>query len=162
MTRQPTCPCFHVAPIDRNPAWISFPAMLASRRAAVLFAILAMTLRGLLPAGWMPNPDGMRETALIICDMDTPSAMAHVRHEGMSGMDMTGPAPASHHKHADDGHSQPCPFAAAPHVATPSLVAVLALPPLTVSFAHPRDVQGSRIADAIYTPQSPRAPPILA
>jgi len=33
---------------------------------------------------------------------------------------------------------------------------------LTVSFAHPRDVQGSRIADAIYTPQSPRAPPILA
>jgi len=39
---------------------------------------------------------------------------------------------------------------------------VLALPPLTVSFAHPRDVQRSRIADAIYTPQSPRAPPILA
>ena len=160
MTRQPTCPCFHVAPIDRNPAWISFPAMLASRRAAVLFAILAMTLRGLLPAGWMPNPDGMRETALIICDMDTPSAMAHVRHEGMSGMAM--PASAPMHKHADDGHPQPCPFAAAPHLATPSAVALLSLPSLAVQFAHPRAPRQSHAAGAGYTPQSPRAPPILA
>lgn len=148
--------------------------MLASRRAAVLLAILAMTLRGLLPAGWMPNPDGMRETALIICDMDAPPGvtMAHMDHGGMPGMEMAGAHAASGaapmhkhadaHKHADDGHSQPCPFAAAPHFATPSAVALLSLPALAVQFAHPRAPEDSHVTAAGYAPQSPRAPPILA
>ncbi len=142
--------------------------MLASRRAAVLLAILAMTLRGLLPAGWMPNPDGMRETALIICDMGgaSPSGMNMVHMDHASGMDMGGADPESGaapmHKHADDGHSQPCPFAAAPHFATLSVLALLSPPSLAARFVHRHAPEGRRIAAAFYTPQSPRAPPHLA
>lgn len=139
--------------------------MLASRRAAVLLAILAMTLRGLLPAGWMPNPDGMRETALIICDMGGAGMpMAHMDHGGMPGMEMPGTDPASEplHKHADDGHSQPCPFAAAPHFATPSIVALLSPPSLAAQSAHPRVPDGRHVTGTGYTPQAPRAPPTLA
>ena len=39
------------------------------RRAAVTLALAAMALRALVPAGWMPNPQGLSETAFIICDM---------------------------------------------------------------------------------------------
>ncbi len=132
------------------------------RRAAAYFAILAIVLRGLLPTGWMPNPEGMSKTALIICDMDDAGMakmdMSHM--SGMSGMAGKGQAPA--HKQADDSHSQTCPFAAAPHFATPSVAAILFLPALAAGFA--RTGGGERIAfdAATYAPQSPRAPPALA
>lgn len=135
-----------------------------------------MVLRGLLPAGWMPNPDGMSQTALIICDMDDPgmsaAAMPHMAmasmdmsHMDMAGMDMGGSgkdAAASHHKHADDGHPQPCPFAAAPHVATSSAVAAMPLPMLAAAIAHRPGHDKDRDALSHYAPQSPRGPPILA
>ena len=138
------------------------------QQAAVTLAIMAMVLRGLLPAGWMPNPDGMSQTALIICDMDDPgmSRMA-MSQMPMPGMDMPGmPASAKDadapHKHADDGHPQPCPFAAAPHVATSSAVAAMPLPMLAAAIAHLAHHDKDRDALSHYAPQSPRAPPALA
>lgn len=138
------------------------------RQAATVLAILAMVLRGLLPSGWMPNPDGMGQTALIICDMDDPG----MSRMAMSGMDMPGmdmpamPASAKDagtpHKHADDGHQQPCPFAAAPHVATASAAAAMPLPMLAAAIAHPSHHDKDRDALSHYAPQSPRAPPALA
>lgn len=135
------------------------------QKAAITLAILAMVLRGLLPAGWMPNPDGMSQTALIICDMDDPAgmapmAMSHMSQMDMSGMDMS--AKGTTHKHADDGHPQPCPFAAAPHVATSSAVAEMPLPMLAAAIAHPAHHDKDRDALSHYAPQSPRGPPILA
>jgi hypothetical protein len=134
--------------------------MQAIRRTVVLLAILGMTLRGLLPAGWMPNPEGMSQTALIICDMDDSSMSAM----DMPGMDMShaGSGDAPTHKHADDGHQQPCPFAAAPHFATPHGDAILLLPSLAADFMHPLRQERMRVAGDGYKPQSPRAPPYLA
>jgi hypothetical protein len=150
------------------PVTINVPAMLAFRRAAVLVAILAMMVRGLIPAGWMPNPDGMGRTAFILCDMDdlglTAADLSHTSMAHMAGMDMShmDMSKGGAHKHADDGHQQPCPFSAAPHVATPSAPAMLSLPSLAVQFAHPLRQPRLAAGVASYTPQSPRAPPHLA
>ena len=152
--------------LDLTGPGFNLAAMQAFRRAAVLVAILAMTLRGLLPAGWMPNPEGMSVSALVICDMDDPGLSAlSMTHMGMGQMDMSHmdmAGPSSGHKHADDGHQQPCPFAAAPHFATPNATALLSLPSLAVQFAHPLRLVQSSIAAARYAPQAPRAPPQLA
>ena len=104
--------------------------MTSFRRAAVCLALVAMMLRGLMPAGWMPNPDGAGTSLFVICDMDqgdmSKMDMSHMDMPGMnmSGMDMAqmdmsamGHDPA--HKPASDNHQhEACPFAAAPHVAT--------------------------------------------
>ncbi len=126
------------------------------RRAAVCLAIFAMMLRGLLPAGWMPNPEGMGKTALIICDMDD-AGMSKMDMPQMPGMDR---APV--HKHADDGHSQTCPFAAAPHLASVPTLVALAVQSFRFAKAEAagdflRVSTGRR-----HSSQSPRAPPPLA
>ena len=127
--------------------------MTSFRRAAVCLALVAMMLRGLMPAGWMPNPDGAGTSLFVICDMD---------QGDMSKMDMsaTGHDPA--HKPASDNHQhEACPFAAAPHVATSSTVVALLLPSLSAHFSL--QLAGGRLAlqAAAYAPQSPRAPPSL-
>jgi hypothetical protein len=149
------------------------------RRAAVTLALAAMALRALVPAGWMPNPHGFAETAFIICDMGEMSPMAMAKmdmahmdmaHMDMAGMDMSGmsnrdgdsskdQAPA---RQTDDGHQQACPFAAAPHVATPSIVAMLLPPSVADGFSHGPNGQRVAVQSAHYAPQSPRAPPRLA
>ena len=134
------------------------------RRAAAYFAILAIVLRGLLPTGWMPNPEGVSKTALIICDMDD-AGMAKMdmsQMSGMPGMDMSGKDQAPAHKQADDSHSQTCPFAAAPHFATPSVAAILFLPALAAGFARTGGSERVGFNATTYAPQSPRAPPSLA
>src|SRR5579862_2719633 len=104
--------------------------MMAFRRTAVVLALAAMMLRGLMPAGWMPNPAGASESLFVICDMDQdmPQAgmagmdMSHMDMSAMdmSKMDMSGMDHAPSGKHAMDSHQQACPFGAAPHVATSS------------------------------------------
>jgi uncharacterized protein involved in copper resistance len=131
------------------------------RRAAVCLAILAMVLRGLVPAGWMPNPEGMSKTALIICDMDE-TGMSKMDMSHMSGMDMPDKDQAPTHKQADDGHSQACPFAAAPHfAAVPTIVALV-----VQSFQFTRTEAADNFAQIAsgrrHSSQSPRAPPSLA
>ena len=136
------------------------------RSAAAYFAILAIAIRGLLPTGWMPNPEGMSQTALIICDMDengmSQMGMSQMDMSHMSGMDMMGKDQAPAHKHADDGHSQTCPFAAAPHFATPSAAAILLLPARVAGFVRAGDSERITFVAATYAPQSPRAPPPFA
>jgi hypothetical protein len=147
------------------------------RRAAVTLALVAMAFRALVPAGWMPNPHGFAETAFIICDMGEMSPMAMAKmdmaHMDMSGMDMShmdmagmsktdgdpskDQAPA---KQGDDGRQhETCPFAAAPHVATPSIVAMLLPPSLADGLSHALKDESLAVHAAHYAPQSPRAPP---
>lgn len=143
--------------------------MTSFRRAAVCLALVAMMLRGLMPMGWMPNPQGAGTSLFVICDMDqmdmSQTGMSHMDMPGMSGMDMArmdmsamdhGPA----HKHSTDGHQQACPFGAAPHVATSSAVVAMLLPSLTAGFTPQRSDEQAAIKAATYKPQSPRAPPI--
>jgi hypothetical protein len=146
--------------------------MLKFRRAAVMLALAAMALRGLMPVGWMPNPRGMSETAFIICDMGERDMSAMDKSE-MSGMDMSNmdmsksansstedQAPA---RHSDDGHQhEVCPFAASPHLAAPSVLALMLLPALAGGFMHDLSRVRPRFELTQYAAQSPRAPPRLA
>jgi hypothetical protein len=122
--------------------------MTRARLAAVHLAIVAMLLRALLPAGWMPDPTGT--AAFTICTMD---ATGHHAEQDPAGK----PVPEdSRHVHEE------CPFAAAPHVAAPVLVAHLAAPSRTArTIDFPELLIGFGPVTE-YGPHSPRAPPHIA
>lgn len=138
--------------------------MTSFRRAAVCLALAAMMLRALMPAGWMPNPAGAGTSLFVICDMDQMDMsgmdMSHMSAADMANMDMSGMDHGPSGKHTGDSHQQPCPFAAAPHVATPSSVAALQLPSQLAKFSPLLAAEQAAIKAAIYKPQSPRGPPI--
>ncbi len=117
------------------------------RRAAVHLALIALMLRALLPAGWMPNPGPANGSPLIICTMDGP----------LQALDGKG-KPI---RHDPRGH-QACPFAAAAHLAPPAQLASLALPAIADGPAAVPARAGPVIARAHHGPQSPRAPPANA
>ena len=131
-----------------------------ARKAALNLAVAAMVFRALLPLGWMPNPEGFGNTALIPCDMPMSDAdMAMM----MPGMDMS----SMHHGAGDDGkapasghHHQECPYAAASHGGTPAIDAAPATPSLTVQLIQPSSKEATVRVVARYQPQSPRAPPL--
>lgn len=118
------------------------------RHLAVHLALAAMMLRGLMPVGWMPNPDAASQSFLTICTMYGP-----IHH-----VDQHGP------RKSDDGqHShEECPFAAAPHVASSATVAQIAPPSYSGQFFNPPAAHAASVRLAVYQPQSPRAPPLAA
>lgn len=132
------------------------------QKTAMALAILAMVFRGLLPSGWMPNPQGFGDTALILCDMDgTMSAteMAAMPGMDMSSMDMSADGkqgPVSSHAHEE------CPFAAATHAGAATAALAIILPELAVDHAHRPVPERSLAIQAHYQPHAPRAPPIAA
>jgi hypothetical protein len=111
----------------------------AFRSLAATLALAAMLMRGLLPAGWMPNPDGAAGSPIIICTMGGPQ---HV-----------------HPTHAPrDDSGKVCPFAVMAHLAAAASPAALALPAFTISppaAVATYDWQPTRPAQAY----SSRAPP---
>jgi hypothetical protein len=120
------------------------------RHVAIHLALVAMMVRALLPPGWMPNPVGTGQSAFIICTMDGPVQSAAKDH---------GPGKPT----PDDGRQhEACPFAAAPHFATPSVVAVLLLPVISDNIAQREASRGLTSETAAYAPQAPRAPPSFA
>lgn len=133
------------------------------RSIAVYVAFCAILLRALLPAGWMPNPNGASQSPLIICPMENPGA-------AMPGM--TGPAhnmagmaarPAQHqHNKSNDHDPSICSFAAAPHLAPPVLASALPLPTIVTLTVRRADHLHVAQASSRHTPQSPRAPPVSA
>jgi len=129
------------------------------RLAAVQLALAAMVLRALLPMGWMPNPEGFAQSPLVICLMDMSSGAA------MSAMDMSKPMdmdmPGHGHDQGQQQGSDQCPFAAAPHFATPITFAAVALPAFSVGLVRDHQALGSSARALPYSPQSPRAPPSL-
>jgi hypothetical protein len=122
------------------------------RFAAVHIALAAMMLRALLPAGWMPAAIA-GGAPLVVCTMDGPVSL------------VLGPGgkPLKHQPSQDDArHHEMCPFAAAPHLASPSTVAGVALP-AHVTFASFDVSHAALLApQSRHSPQSPRAPPALA
>ena len=104
-------------------------------------AIIALLLRAMLPAGWMPDA----QAGLVICSLGT---LGTVHHDG----DQKGPTPALHEE---------CAFAAAaPLAATPD--APLLTLPAFHAFAAAIDRGTAASIAARFTPQSPRAPPLNA
>jgi hypothetical protein len=102
-------------------------------------ALVALILRALLPAGWMPDA----QSGLTICSVDT---LGVIHHDGAPG-------------HTDGKTSQQeCPFAAAPHLASTPDAPKLVLPAFH-AFAAATDRAYAITVSARFTPQSPRAPP---
>lgn len=101
-------------------------------------AFIALVARALLPAGWMPDAQG-----LTICSVDAPVHKAADKPDS-----------------GKDGGASPdqCPFAAAPHLAATPDVPSLAAPSLH-ALAAVTDRAYAAILVARFTPQSPRAPP---
>lgn len=114
--------------------------------AALHLALVAMLLRALLPAGWMPAAiTSANASPFVICTMDGPLHPAPARHDPSSDHDRT---------------NTPCMFAAAAHLAPPLAdVAPLPLPQFVqpIRFAHSHD---DVVANASFRPNSARAPPV--
>jgi len=96
------------------------------RFAATLVAVLAMSVRALVPAGWMPNTAAGQHSALMPCPgTDDMQGMAMP----MQGMDMPMPMPhPAKHDHGTPHDSTVCPFAATAHFTPPQAPANI-LPP---------------------------------
>jgi hypothetical protein len=109
-------------------------------RALRHLAIIALLVRAMVPAGWMPEA----HAGLIICSAGTLGA---IHHDGDQK-----PAPAAHEE---------CAFAAAPHLAAAPQAPALALPAFHAVVAETDRGLAASIA-ARFTPQSPRAPPLNA
>jgi hypothetical protein len=112
---------------------------------ALQIAILAMVLRALLPAGWMPEAiSSANASPFVICTMNGPLHQAPAKQKPSSGHDRAG---------------APCVFAAAAPLSPPladaasvSLLRVAA----PIFFASSRDTFH---ANAIFRPNTARAPP---
>jgi hypothetical protein len=114
------------------------------RRAAIHIALAALILRAFLPAGWMPNPQGLGETAFVICTMDGP--VIAPSGKALPGKD----DPRAH---------ETCPFAAGAQLAQPADFIALAAPELS-STAAPRDLaSGLEARRASFFQPASRAPP---
>jgi hypothetical protein len=107
-------------------------------RAARHLAIIALLVRAMLPAGWMPDA----QTGLTLCSVAT---LGVIHHDGQ------GPA---------DGKVQheECAFAAAAHLAATPDAPHLILPAVHGFVAETENRYAAEVS-AHFTPQSPRAPP---
>jgi hypothetical protein len=116
------------------------------RRAAVHLALIALILRGFLPAGWMPNPQGFGQTAFVICTMDGP--VTATDGKALPGKD----DPRAH---------ETCPFAHAAQPAHLNDFAALAAPQLSQTAALRVDLAGMEARRSAYLKPASRAPPSL-
>jgi hypothetical protein len=107
-------------------------------RALRHLAIIALLVRAMVPAGWMPEAHG----GLVICSAGT---LGTIHHDG----DKT-PAQASHEE---------CAFAAVPHLAAAPDAPQIALPAFHAFAARTDNARAQTIA-ARFSPASPRAPPL--
>jgi hypothetical protein len=112
---------------------------------ALMFALTAMLLRGLLPAGWMPAADA--GAPLVICTGHGATHLGPVRPRGHT---LPGDGPVV------------CPFASAAHLSLPLAIAPRT-EPTAVALNAARTLFSCVIPLAsIFRPQSPRAPPHFA
>ena len=122
------------------------------RLAGLHVALVAMLLRALMPAGWMPAPPSHKADAnwvpFVIC---TGNGLVRLNH-----------APGS--DHSDDQnthHVAPCPYAAAAHLSTPAHGDAVALYEAAfIAFLVERDADTPVVRD-IFQRQRSRAPPLL-
>lgn len=120
------------------------------RIAAVHLALVAMMLRALLPAGWMPSVTA--GAPITICTMD-----------GMVRIAPGADSPSHKQHQQDDGRSHEiCPFGAAPHFAAPVQLAVLAAPSTLSFILAPKAPVAVPSGRDGYAPQSSRGPPRFA
>jgi len=118
--------------------WRENPLMKGFCRAACHLAIIALLVRAMLPAGWMPDA----QAGLTICSVTT---LGVIHHDGQGQTD----GKAQHEE---------CAFAAAAHLAAAPAAPHLILPAFH-GFTAETDSHYAAKVPAHFTPQSPRAPP---
>ena len=119
-------------------------SMQGFRRAIVHLALIALILRGFLPAGWMPNPVDPGQSAFVICTMDGP--VTATDGKTLPGKD----DPRAH---------ETCPFAHAAQPAQSGDFIAVAAPELS-STAAPRLLdRGLEARRASFFQPASRAPP---
>ena len=117
--------------------------MLGFRRAAVHLALIALLLRGFLPAGWMPAAQG--DAPLVMCSVISDSIIAGHDDSALPGKD----DPRAHEN---------CAFAAAPGIA-PRDNMIFYTPVLQDGDLDDYDTTPVRLHPQPHPPQTPRAPP---
>jgi hypothetical protein len=114
-------------------------------RALRHLAIIALLVRAMLPAGWMPDAQG-----LVICSL---SLSPVIHHDGGQK------APDQHQENQNKTAHEECAFAAAAHLAAAPDAPNLALPAFHAFAARTDSARAATIA-ARFSPGSPRAPPL--
>ncbi len=104
-------------------------------------ALIALIVRALIPAGWMPDAAG----GVTICS----ATLGTIHHDGTPS-----------HDDSKTSHEE-CPFAAAPHLASTPDVPHLTAPSMHAFTAATDRAYAATIA-ARFAPGSPRAPPAFA
>jgi hypothetical protein len=107
-------------------------------RAARHLAIIALLVRAMLPAGWMPDA----QNGLTICSVAT---LGVIHHDGQNPSE----GKAQHEE---------CAFAAAAHLAAAPDAPLLILPAFH-GFVAETDSHYAAEVSAHFSPQSPRGPP---
>jgi hypothetical protein len=126
------------------------------------FALLALSVRALIPVGFMPSgeglfklqicPEGLSARALALLD---PHAVHH--HHHLTSADGTSPAPAHDHQSWSSGH---CPFGALASALPTSHAVSIAFALELVSWpALPEPVRV--LAEHRFQIAQPRGPPLL-
>lgn len=123
----------------------------AVRITAAIIAFFAMLAHGLMPVGWMPG--GSAGTPITICTMD---GFVHVT------LDKNGYPVKQKQQPADQRGHDVCPFGASVHFAAPLTVATVSVPTDWAYFSSTETRLRVHHARALYSPQSPRAPPTRA
>ena len=118
--------------------------MLGFRRAAVHLALIALLLRGFLPAGWMPATQG--DAPLVMCSVIADVSGGHAGDGTLPGKD----DPRAHEN---------CAFTAGPNAPAPDNMIFL-MPVLQgQDDLEGDDTQPVRFSAPGRAPQAPRAPP---
>jgi Protein of unknown function (DUF2946) len=134
---------------------LSFGWTRTSRERLVVAVLLALTLRALIPIGFMPAGDGT--FSLMICPGGFPPALLPAQNTMRDGMGMPMPQPHHQQGHAvmDDGYCVfTTGFSAAP---PPLLMAAIALLMATAAIVVTRVAAPTGIR-LVHVPQA-RAPP---
>ncbi|HEX3429283.1 MAG TPA: DUF2946 family protein [Rhizomicrobium sp.] len=117
----------------------------AGRLLALSLAVAAMLLRGVVPAGWMPEAGALG--TMIMCPGQGPMGAMRPPHRG----------------HMAPGHgSQVCPFAAVAHLAPPQFWSATAASVAVVPDASARRIIPFVRLDRPTGNHAPRGPPALA
>lgn len=122
------------------------------KQIGVHIALVAMLLRALVPAGWMPDTSGLHRAPLMLCDGSGP----------MSAMEMGTNGPAN--KKQDQGDtrsSDTCPYFAASHSATTPAPLADILPAARYESAAAIPIISHFAQAQRYEPHAARAPPSL-
>jgi hypothetical protein len=120
----------------------------ALKSTALQIALLAMVLRALLPAGWMPAAITSADASpFVICTIDGPLHSSPAKQQ----------SPSDH----DRAH-RPCVFAAAAPLSPPLADAVALAPSNLAAPVFFESQREAVTASALFRPNAARAPPALS